>query len=566
MKKLILALVASFTFVAASYAQQGAISLPLGGGGIPAAGNISLYVASTGSDNNPCSSTAKCLTIQHAVNVAAQYNYQNIYTLQINVSDATYAVNGSQPAVTLLPLVNYPFGSSPTIVGNTTTPANVVVSNTSGDAVATFNRLTSWNMTGFRLKSTSGANCDLNSTGGTVNINDATGNAGTGKIDFAGNYKLMCAVGSGAINAFSQSINISSTSFAYMAYGFAKAFIPLDGSTVTFPGVSTTVSQYVVWLADNAVFGNPTFVNGSNVVGNKFWIGSFSYLEYSGTVASFPGNGSTYVWALAQYWGDNSVRLTDYSGNLWGDYNVTTAGNWTFQNNMELQTTSTTCLEYKFSQSGGGHAIAQQLAGSGGCFGLAAGQNGWLDYSTGSFLVWYGSGAAPSVTFAGVIGITGTTGTYGAGAADVGWSRLGAASLALGNGTASDFTGTLKLATLNPVTSYQLNGVLMVSATAPTISAGFCATTPSISASNGVAAFDINVGTSCSGSVGTLAMPTATTGWVCNFANVTAPASNVVSQTGGANNTVTLTNYARTTGLASNFTASNHIRASCVGY
>ena len=101
---------------------------------------------------------------------------------------------------------------------------------------------------------------------------------------------------------------------------------------------------------------------------------------------------------------------------------------------------------------------------------------------------------------------------------------------------------------------------------APTISSGFCATAPSISANNGTAAFDINVGTSCSGSIGTLGMPTATTGWSCSFADVTTPASYVISQTGGSASTVTLTAYARTTGVASNFTASDHIRAECVGY
>lgn len=113
---------------------------------------------------------------------------------------------------------------------------------------------------------------------------------------------------------------------------------------------------------------------------------------------------------------------------------------------------------------------------------------------------------------------------------------------------------------------YKINGILAWSATAPTISAGFCATSPSITASNGTAAFDIFVGTSCSGSVGTLGMPAATTGWVCSFANVTNPATSVVSQTGGANNTVTLTNYVRTTGVAGNFTASDHIRAKCTAY
>lgn len=48
--------------------------------------------------------------------------------------------------------------------------------------------------------------------------------------------------------------------------------------------------------------------------------------------------------------------------------------------------------------------------------------------------------------------------TGGAGTSDAGISRLGAASLALGNGLAADFTGTLKLGTVNAVTAYQANG------------------------------------------------------------------------------------------------------------
>jgi hypothetical protein len=121
---------------------------------------------------------------------------------------------------------------------------------------------------------------------------------------------------------------------------------------------------------------------------------------------------------------------------------------------------------------------------------------------------------------------------------------------------------------ISPQNGYKLGSspVLMVSATAPTISSGFCATSPSIAASNGIAAFDINVGTSCSGSIGALAMPAATTGWACSFSDVTTPASYVISQTGGSTNTVTITSYSRTTGLAANFTASDHIRGHCVGY
>lgn len=67
----------------------------------------------------------------------------------------------------------------------------------------------------------------------------------------------------------------------------------------------------------------------------------------------------------------------------------------------------------------------------------------------------------------------------GTGGNDAGLSRLGAASLAFGNGTVGDFTGTLKLGTMNAVTSYQINGVAgathaacSVSVTAITVTAG----------------------------------------------------------------------------------------------
>ena len=120
--------------------------------------------------------------------------------------------------------------------------------------------------------------------------------------------------------------------------------------------------------------------------------------------------------------------------------------------------------------------------------------------------------------------------------------------------------GTLTLSTA-------LNAANLIgSKTAPTISSGFCSTSPSIVANNGTWAFTIGVGTSCSGSTGTLGMPTAATGWVCSFADVTTPASYVISQTGGTASTVTLTSYARTTGVASNFTASDVIRAMCAAY
>jgi hypothetical protein len=129
-----------------------------------------------------------------------------------------------------------------------------------------------------------------------------------------------------------------------------------------------------------------------------------------------------------------------------------------------------------------------------------------------------------------------------------------AAALSLGNDKTVSIFGSLRNSTT------VINAV-----TAPTISSGFC-TSPSIPNNNGTWAFTVNVGSSCGVSTGTIAMPTAATGWVCDAHDVTTPASNSVQQTGGTASTVVLQNYVRTTGVAGNFTSSDVIRVKCAAY
>lgn len=143
---------------------------------------------------------------------------------------------------------------------------------------------------------------------------------------------------------------------------------------------------------------------------------------------------------------------------------------------------------------------------------------------------------------------------------------------AAGTSGGSFNTSTLALAingaitagtTVKGTTGFTLTNLLS-SSTAPTATT-FC-TTPSIPANNGTAAFTINVGTACATSVGTITMPAATTGWVCDFQDVTNPDSNLVRQTGGTTTTVTVKNYSATTGVAANWTNSEVIRAKCSAY
>lgn len=131
--------------------------------------------------------------------------------------------------------------------------------------------------------------------------------------------------------------------------------------------------------------------------------------------------------------------------------------------------------------------------------------------------------------------------------------------------TASVPTGTTNLSVVGTVSASNFSASnLLCSATAPTVS-GF-GSSPSVPANNGTCAFTVNVGTGGTASTGTVNLPTATTGWVCNAYDVTTPASFVTSQTGGSTATATFTNYARTTGLPIAWAASDVLRMSCLGY
>ena len=89
------------------------------------------------------------------------------------------------------------------------------------------------------------------------------------------------------------------------------------------------------------------------------------------------------------------------------------------------------------------------------------------------------------------------------------------------------------------------------SSTAPTISSGCGGGSPSISAPNGTDAFVVTIGTA-SGSTCVVAMPTATTGWICSANDITThtTANFQVLQTASSASSVTVTDYSDIAGAA----------------
>jgi hypothetical protein len=128
--------------------------------------------------------------------------------------------------------------------------------------------------------------------------------------------------------------------------------------------------------------------------------------------------------------------------------------------------------------------------------------------------------------------------------------------------TPAAITGT----TINATTQYNVNGHLLCSVTAPTVSSGF-GTSPSIVANNGSCAFQVNVGTGGTASSGVIGLPTASNGWACNAADVTTASTSVflTRQTASSTTTATLTNY-NTAGAATAWVASDKLNVQCQAF
>lgn len=122
--------------------------------------------------------------------------------------------------------------------------------------------------------------------------------------------------------------------------------------------------------------------------------------------------------------------------------------------------------------------------------------------------------------------------------------------------------------TVNATAAVQLNGVIAISATAPTVtSAG---TSPSIQSGNGSFTFRVNVGTGGTATTIVLAMPTAPNGWNAYAENITATAANraagdMVMQS-STPNSLTLQYQTVATGGALAFTASDIVAVIAVPF
>ena len=430
-----------------------------------AVANMTFNVATTGSDSNPCTSGSPCLTIQHAVNVAAGYNWVNKYVPTINVANGTYT--GTQvvlPALVNLP--NSPTTSVAQIIGNTTTPTNVVVSDAGTQYTFQVGIGARWNIKGFSFGGTYGGLYVHTSAVlffNNMNWGGALANMGIflepNSSAFAGDDTTLGGTFTTSASTMGEFI-------------FSRGVLVLDSSSFTFSNAITVGSLFGLdFSTSQTAADGVTFTNASNVTATNWGLimNNGAFFETATTTkvdgatltrTNFPGGASgakVFVDGWSVFQGDlftvyataGTAGIVDTAGILRADYNFTTAGVFTVQpasGSFTVSSPNTSNSGFQLANtSTGGHALATFTVGSGGLFGMSVGNGALADVTNGNLIYWFDNSA--NMTFSGVVGFSALT-AFTANAKDAGVSRLGAASLALGNGTAGDFTGTLKLAHL----------------------------------------------------------------------------------------------------------------------
>lgn len=243
--------------------------------------NRTYYVRADGSDSNTGlanTSGGAFLTIQKAVDVVASLDIA-IYSVTIQVADGTYtgAVNLKQPVG----------AGACTLQGNTSTPANCIISTTSATCVTGSGAGVRWTVTGFKLQTTT--------TGYGVLVT-SWANVTLGVIDFgamASNYSHVLAANNAAVQ-FGSNYSISGSSAAHWNATTGGA-ISAALITVTITGTPAFSSGFAVaaWMGGITAYSN-TF--SGSATGVRYSVTENSYIITLGGGASYlPGDsaGST---------------------------------------------------------------------------------------------------------------------------------------------------------------------------------------------------------------------------------------------------------------------------------
>jgi hypothetical protein len=218
------------------------------------------YVRTDGSDSNTgLANTAggAFLTIQKAVDVSTTLDLSG-YNLVIQVGDGTYT-----GAVTLKNIAGFWGAGSLTLRGNTSTPANCIISTTSATCITASALSSTWIVTGFKFQTTTSGACILVSNSAVLGISAIEFGASAaqhmyasrgGVLNVSSNYTIsggasyhMLTNYQGRIECASFTCTVAANvTITYFAAATYLAFIVGNGMTYSLGAYAVTGTRYLV--------------------------------------------------------------------------------------------------------------------------------------------------------------------------------------------------------------------------------------------------------------------------------------------------------------------------------
>ncbi|GAA3855242.1 DUF2793 domain-containing protein [[Pseudomonas] carboxydohydrogena] len=268
----------------------GRVSFPAGGAREILTANRTYYVRTDGSDsNNGLSNTSggAFLTIQKAINTTASLDI-SIYNVTIQVASGTY---------TGAVLVNGPFVGSGnvSILGDISTPSNVLISTTSATCITVQNG-GALSVGGFKFRTTtSGDGIDVISNG-TVTI--------VGAVEFgslaSGSLHISASNGGKLLNFGGGNIIVSGGAYAHV-YAQQLGGVVYAGVTVTLSG-APAFSSFFAGANNMGFFRSASVTYSGSATGPRYFAAANSVIQTDGAgTSALPGNSAGTTSSGGQY-------------------------------------------------------------------------------------------------------------------------------------------------------------------------------------------------------------------------------------------------------------------------
>lgn len=256
------------------------VSTTVGGSAVNTSGSVTgspVYGAYAGSDSNTGlsnTSAAAFITIQKAIDVCATIDSSG-YTVTVQIADGTYTA-----ATTLANVVGVASAGKCIVKGNTTTPANALVSTTAANCFSADGLYTPWDVKDLKMQTTTSGDC-LNASAGSV--------IRYGNVNFgASGGSHASAIQRGTIQGLSNYV-ISGSAVTHVSAAYLS-YLNINGLTATILGTPAFSFSFAQGSLNSLLSSAVNTFTGS-ATGSRFYVAQGATIFANGGGANyFPGN------------------------------------------------------------------------------------------------------------------------------------------------------------------------------------------------------------------------------------------------------------------------------------